>query len=93
MIHLALEVLLGAGVSVALALAAAWTAIGLAVLAEWVRRHLSRKRRAVYEQYAAEQAIRAIKRRAILDLLAAERGYRARSTGDVIEGTAVEVER
>jgi hypothetical protein len=50
--------------------------------------------RLIYERYAAEQALRNIKRRAIYELLTAEREHRdLDGSGDIIEGTAVEVRR
>lgn len=63
----------------------------------WVERVWRRSRRRSrldYERYQAEQAIRSIKRRAVHELLATEREYRDRNgSGEIIEGTAVEVRR
>lgn len=87
------EGLLGVGAQAVLALVVIWAVVHGAVLVASLRRRLSAKARAQYDIYAAEQAIRAIKRRAIHDLLTAEYHYGERDTGDVIEGTAVEVER
>jgi hypothetical protein len=87
------EGLLGVGAQAGLALVVIWVAVHGAALVASLRRTLSAKALAEYDTYAAEQAIRAIKRRAIHDLLTAEYHYRGGSTEDVIEGTAVEVER
>lgn len=60
------------------------------VSATW--RRLRRNSRLDYERYQAEEAIRAIKRRAVHEMLTAERQYRdLGGSGEVIEGTAVEV--
>ena len=60
------------------------------VSATW--RRLRRNSRLDYERYQAEEAIRAIKRRAVHEMLTAERECRdLGGSGDVIEGTAVEV--
>ena len=59
-----------------------------------VWRRQRRDSRLDYERYQAEEAIRGIKRRAVHDLLAAERDYRdLGGSGEIIEGTAVEVRR
>jgi hypothetical protein len=88
------EGLLWVGAQAALALVVIWATVHGAVLVASLWRKLSAKAGATYDAYAAEQAIRAIRRRAIHELLTAERehGYLG-SNDDVIEGTAVEVER
>jgi hypothetical protein len=59
---------------------------------EHVWRHLRRGSRLDYQRYQAEQALRSIKRRAIHELLTAEREHRdLGGSGEIIEGTAVEV--
>jgi len=58
-----------------------------------MRRHRRRRARAEYERYAAEQAIRNTRRHAIQGMLAAEREYRdLGGSGEIIEGTAVDIE-
>jgi hypothetical protein len=56
------------------------------------RRDREHRMPVVYARYAATRSIRDIRRQAIRDLLEAERRQRT-DYGDVIEGTAVEVER
>ena len=57
-------------------------------------RQRRRRTRLTYERYAAEQAIRSIRRRAVQELLTAEREHRELGgSGEIIEGTAVEVRR
>lgn len=71
------------------------TAFAVLSITEYVgkiRRRRRRRQRLRFEQYQAEQAIRSIRREAIRAMLAAERGYDPAS-GEVIEGTAVEVKR
>jgi hypothetical protein len=61
---------------------------------ERVWRYLRRGSRLDDERYRAEEAIRSIKRRAVHELLTVEREYRDHSgSGEIIEGTAVEVRR
>jgi hypothetical protein len=57
------------------------------------RRRRDRRMPVAYVRTAAVRSVREIRRQAIRDLLDAERGYRQAGYGDVIEGTAVEVER
>jgi hypothetical protein len=62
------------------------------VIGVWRRQR--RSSRLDYERHEAEQTIRSIKRRAIQEMLAAEREHRdLGGSGEIIEGTAVEVMR
>ncbi len=66
----------------------------IAVNVERVWRQVRRPSRVEYEQYRAEDAIRAIKRRAVHEMLTAAREHRDFSgSGEIIESTAVEVRR
>lgn len=76
----------------------AWGALTLASVAVGQLRKLWRawreRDRVAYECYAAEQFIREARRQAIGDMLATERVYRDRfGDEEIIEGSAVEVER
>lgn len=65
-----------------------------ALVSDFVKkiRRSRRESRLFYQQYRAEQDIHNIKRNAVQEMLRAEREYRdTRDSGEVIEGTAVEV--
>jgi hypothetical protein len=74
---------------------------GAAIILFWIAgsvervwRQMRRPSRLEYEQYRAEDAIRAIKRRAVHEMLTAAREHPDfSSSGDIIESTAVEVRR
>jgi hypothetical protein len=78
-------VVLWAGIALAVAM------VGGARRRWWAQRERSRL---LYECHASERFIRDARQQAIHELLEAERFYRDRCAGgDVIEGTAVEVDR
>jgi hypothetical protein len=73
---------------------AAFVVLSVAELVGKLRRRLHRDRRLRLERYRTEQAIRSLRREAIRDMLEAERTHLyGHHDPEVIDGTAVEVER